>query len=194
MSEDQAGWGKVLRKVLTQLHTPWKALSWSRSVTSGEGSPLLTVRLAFVSFLTALAGYGLVLSFVTKTGVRRSPALFVSMSVVAGIAGLALVGWARSRPLASSSPDVLVKSFTTTLFIGIGFAELPALLGFVGALASRRFWVYLVGLAFSLVGFALTAPTDGAIRRRDEQLMASGSPYLLSDALRQPPSVSTPPR
>jgi hypothetical protein len=47
-----------------------------------------------------------------------------------------------------------------------------------------------VGLAVSLVGFALMAPTARNINRDEERLRAVGSPVSLWDALTGPPDLS----
>jgi len=44
-------------------------------------------------------------------------------------------------------------------------------------------WIYLLGLAFGLVGLWLIAPTRIDIERRQREITAAGSPLSLLDAL-----------
>jgi len=44
-------------------------------------------------------------------------------------------------------------------------------------------WIYLVGLAFGLVGLWMIAPTRSDIERRQREITAAGSPLSLLDAL-----------
>ena len=60
----------------------------------------------------------------------------------------------------------------------------------VGAIITGHWWIFAEGFAFTLIGWILVAPTDGAVRRKDEELAAMGVPYSLRDSLNEP----SPPR
>ena len=147
---------------------------------------LRTLRFIFLSFTLALLMFLVVLATVTSKSEQRSPTTFLALTIAAGVVGLSAVIWNRSRPLQTNSLGAVAQSYMTVSFLSIAFAELPALMGFVGSFITGALWVYLVGLAFTAVGFAMCAPTAAEIRRRDEQLAGLGSPYLLSAALTQP--------
>jgi hypothetical protein len=68
-------------------------------------------------------------------------------------------------------------------FIGVGVAEASALCGFAGVLLGGSRWIYLVGLAFGLVGLWMIAPTRSNIERRQREITAAGAPLSLLDAL-----------
>ena len=158
----------------------------------GTRSRLSTLRLTFAAFAVTSLLVGLVLIVIPAPSERKSATAFAALVAIIGLAGVTLSWRSRSRPLARINASALAASYAAQLFVGIAFAQLPAMMGFVGPFISGSDWVYVMGLAFSLLGYALVAPTDGAIRRGDEQLVAAGSPYLLSEALRQPPSLSSP--
>jgi hypothetical protein len=68
-------------------------------------------------------------------------------------------------------------------FIGVGVAEAAALWGFAGVFLGGSLWIYLVGLAFGLVGLWMIAPARSDIERRQREITAAGSPLSLRDAL-----------
>jgi hypothetical protein len=103
--------------------------------------------------------------------------------VVIGIASLAWVARIRRRPLATTSPEALARHYRALFFIGVGAAADASLLGFVGVFLGGSLWIYLVGLAFGLVGLWMIAPTRSDIERREREITAAGSPLSLRDAL-----------
>jgi hypothetical protein len=103
--------------------------------------------------------------------------------VVIGIASLAYVARIRQRPLLTTSPEALARYYGALFFIGVGVASAAALWGFVGVFQGGSAWIYLVGLAFGLVGLWMIAPTRSDIERRQREITAAGSPLSLLDAL-----------
>jgi hypothetical protein len=73
-------------------------------------------------------------------------------------------------------------------FIGLGAAADAALLGLGGVFLGGSLWIYLVGLAFGLVGLWMIAPTRSDIERRQREITAAGSPLSLLDALTTVPT------
>lgn len=65
-------------------------------------------------------------------------------------------------------------------------AEAAALVGFVAAVVLGPVWVYLVGLAFALVGFARLAPTRRHIELDQQRLAGGGCHRSLLGALMRP--------
>jgi hypothetical protein len=103
--------------------------------------------------------------------------------VVLGIASLAYVARIRRRPLPTTSPEALARSCRALFFIGVGVAETAPLWGFAGVFLGGSAWIYLLGLAFGLVGLWMIAPTRRDIERRQREITAAGSPLSLQDAL-----------
>jgi hypothetical protein len=103
--------------------------------------------------------------------------------VVIGIVSLAFVAWNRRRPLPTTSLEALARSYRALFFIGVGVTGSAALWGFVGVFEGGSLWIYLVGLAFGLVGLSMIAPTRSDIERRQREITAAGSPLSLLDAL-----------
>jgi hypothetical protein len=103
--------------------------------------------------------------------------------VVIGLVSLVWVSLVQRRPLSTTSLEALARSYRAWFFIGIGIAVEPGLWGFVGALLGGSLWIYLVGLAFALVGLWMIAPTHQDIERRQREITATGSPLSVLDAL-----------
>jgi hypothetical protein len=58
-----------------------------------------------------------------------------------------------------------------------------------GTFIAGSLWIYLVGLPFALVGFAIIGPTRTNIERRQQALRALSSPLSLGQALMNHPST-----
>jgi hypothetical protein len=141
----------------------------------GQFLGLALVPFLFLGSLTFIASFD---------GKLAGPA-FVAV-VAMGVVSLSALLWLRSRPLTAATDVSPAALYRSTFFIGIASAEVPALWGFAGVVIGGSLWIYLIGLAFSMIGFALIAPTRGDIERRQEQLAAAGSPLPLLDALMTP--------
>lgn len=72
------------------------------------------------------------------------------------------------------------------MFVGIGLAETPVILGLLAALLLGEWWVFVPGLAFGLWGLARVAPSRRNIERREEQLRSTGQTLSLLESLRLP--------
>jgi hypothetical protein len=105
-----------------------------------------------------------------------------------GVYSLAAMAWIRRRPLVTGSPEALAGSYRARFFIGVGLAQSAALFGLAGVFIGGSLWIYLVGLAFGLVGFWMIAPTRLDIERRQREITAAGSPISLLDALTADPT------
>ena len=69
------------------------------------------------------------------------------------------------------------------VFIGVGIAEIPALVALALTLATDALWVYLIGMAFSLLGFFRIAPSKQNLARYQEAIRSGRSPLDLTEAL-----------
>jgi hypothetical protein len=182
--------------------------SWSRSVFldgaprdpgwrlfgSNRSAPVVQLRSLLTITVLAIAFFPVALSLMIdpehQSGRDFEPA-WTLWPLVAGVAASLLgVGWARGRLLSGTTARALFVSYNRRFFIGFAFAELPTLLGFVVAFVTSRLWPCVVGLAVSLVGFAMMAPTARNIHRDEERVQAVGSPVSLWDALTLPPDRS----
>lgn len=115
-------------------------------------------------------------------------ALVVVLAYGAGSLGGVLVF--RRRPLDPSGPDQLAVSFRSLFLTQMAFATAPAVMGFVFQFVVGARWPVLLGMGFSAVGLTLAAPTRGDIRRRQEQITASGSLLSLEETLITSPAGS----
>jgi len=147
-----------------------------------ERNGLIVLRNVFLGLLVSLFLFVFALSFIAPWdgGDERWVPWAV---VVIGIVSLAWVARIRRRPLLTTSPEALARYYRALFFIGLGVAAEPALLGFLGVFQGGSAWIYLVGLAFSLVGLWMIAPTRRDIERRQREITATGSPLSLLDAL-----------
>jgi hypothetical protein len=103
--------------------------------------------------------------------------------VVIGVVSLAYIARIRRRPLPTTSPEALARHYRALVFVGLGVAADAAMLGLAGVFQGGSLWIYLVGLAFGLVGLWMIAPTRSDIERRQREITAAGSPLSLQDAL-----------
>ena len=152
-----------------------------------ETNGLVGLRRVFLGILFALFLFLWAMSFIAPWdgGDER----WVPWAVVAiGIVSLAWVASIRRRPLPTNSPEALARHYRALFFIGVGFAESAAMFGLVGVLIGGSLWIYLLGLAFALVGLWIIAPSHMDIERRQSEIRAAGSPLSLLDAL-----ISVPP-
>jgi len=147
-----------------------------------ETNGLIVLRSVFLGLLVTLFLFLVPLSFIGPWdgGDERWVPWAV---VVIGIASLAWVARIRRRPLPTTSPEALARHYRALFFIGVCAAADAALLGFAGVFLGGSSWIYLVGLAFGLVGLWIIAPTRSDIERRQREITAAGSPLSLLDAL-----------
>jgi hypothetical protein len=147
-----------------------------------ETNGLIALRSVFLSLVAALLFFVVPYSFIAPWdgGDERWVPWTV---VVIGIGSLAGVGWIRRRPLPTTSLEALARSYQALFFIGVGVASAAALWGLAGVFLGGSLWIYLVGLAFGLIGLWMIAPTRSDIERRQREITAAGSPLSLLDAL-----------
>lgn len=155
------------------MFVPWVGLQ--RAQKEGVNA-LEMLRQLFTAFASALLLIGLVVLFLASGGTNENS---MSAGVVAvGVAGYGVVSLFLprlfERPLDCADTKALVVSYRTRFFLRIAFADAAALVGFVGFFLADRWWLYAVGAAFALVGFLRLAPTQGNLRRDQEDLNRSG--------------------
>lgn len=172
-ADEDPGWRPALRALI-----PFVGIKW-RPQPAPDG--ITTIRSIFVGMVSALPLIAYSLTYIVQTSREWSPAS--AAVIAAGLdshTGLTLLG---RRPLTTDSLDSLSESWRTRWFLGVGLAEIPALLGFSLAIVTDALWVYLPGMAFGSAGFWRVAPTKASLRSDQERLRAAGSPLDLTEAL-----------
>jgi hypothetical protein len=185
-NHEDPGWWPSLRGLW------WYAIPFVGSVMRvrarrGGTNGLIVLRRMFLGLIVPLFLFLVALSFIEPWdgGDER----WVPWAVlIIGIVSLAWVARIRRRRLSTTSLEALARSYRALFFIGLGVAEGAALWGFAGVFLGGSLWIYLVGLAFALVGLWMIAPTRLDIERRQSEITAAGSPLSLLDAL-----ISVPP-
>jgi hypothetical protein len=147
-----------------------------------EESGLVVLRTVFLGIVVSLFLFLWAMSFITPWdgGDERWAPWAV---VVIGIVSLAYIARIRRRPLPTTSLEALARYYRALFFIEVGVAVAAALWGLVGVFLVGSLWIYLVGLAFGLIGLWMIAPTRSDIERRQREIAAAGSPLSLLDAL-----------
>ena len=149
---------------------------------------LTALRSVFVGMVAALPLFLLPLFFIAPWNGRGESAWALGLVVLLGTIGLFRVRTARNRPLRIESTERLASSYRANFFIGVGHSVAPSVVAFIGTFFANKLWLYLVGLAFGFLGFALIAPTRADIERRQQQIAAQGSSLSLLEVLMAPPS------
>lgn len=147
-----------------------------------ETNGLVILRSLFIALVAALFLFIVALSFIAPWdgGDERWVPWLV---ILGGIVSLAWVSSIRQRPLRATSLEGLANWYRALFFIGVGMAVAAVMWGFVGVFLGGSLWIYLLGLAFGLVGMWMIAPTRRDIERRQREITAAGSSLSLLDAL-----------
>jgi hypothetical protein len=180
---DDPGWVPAVRLSLPFLLLPGLGLRWMLRRSKIDG--LTSLRAIFVRIVSALFILLVPLVFL-HPGPSGSSWLVYALSAL-GLADFLLVRWIVSRPPKATSMETLAGAFRGSFFIGVGLAESAALFGFVCFFIEGKLWLYLLGMAFTLLGLAWIAPTRAAIARGQEKIDAQGSSLSLGKALMQVP-------
>lgn len=173
------GWGPVFARA-TQLF-PYRS-----KASAAAADPLSVMRLIFVGLVSALFLYIVAFSFSTpwNSGSEGAAPWIV---IAVGLLSLVGIAWVRRRPFNVQDETSLPGVFRTLMFLGIGIGEVPALFALVMMFVTKSLWVYLIGLAFSLLDLWLIGPTKTEIARRQRQLVEAHLPHDLTRALMTPP-------
>jgi hypothetical protein len=93
----------------------------------------------------------------------------LTLAAIATAAGVRI----GRRPLPTDGDATM--AFRTRMFVSIAVLNTGALIGFVAAFLVEAAWPYLVAAVLSLIGFALTAPTEARVRAEQQDLQRRGS-------------------
>jgi len=177
---EDPGWRPSLRFLI-----PYAVLFQRRS----RRDPITTLRILYLSFLSALVLYGFVLLFISSFASERD-----GVGWAIGIGALALVNLVVvrlvERPLSCESDAALSAAYRNRFFVRIAFAESSALLGFVAAFIIHGSWIYFFSALCSLPGFLRAAPSPAALMRDQEELNSRGCARSLIEAIRRTPPKS----
>jgi len=183
---EDPGWRPVFRAMGRQ----WLSFGMSSRRRTREvrsGGMLVPIRLIVLGVVMAVLLFVQMLTFIESRLAPDAGRAWVSWAVLAvGLIFVAALGVIRARPLDASSGERLLTTYKASLFIEIGLAEAPALLGLAVSLLVRARLPYLAGLGPSLAGFALLAPTRRDIERRQQQVDEQGSTLSLGRLLTTP--------
>lgn len=185
--QSDPGWRRPLKRMLLLLIPVFQFFAFRR-LEAGGGHALTSLRSIHLSMVASSGLFGIALLFIVPSqrwwSVDRNT-WFIWVVLAAGCLNLLGVRWVRNRPLTATSNHEIVTLYNGLFFIGVGYAMGSVLIALVGTIVMNAGWVYLVGLAFTMIGLLLIAPSRREIARRDEQLIRSGSPLSLSAALEQ---------
>jgi hypothetical protein len=187
MNPEDSGWRPAIRESWPFL-LPWVGLLLARRPSRAKSGGLNTIRALFVHAIIWLFAILIILRLLNQSHHTLDHG-FGWPLVVAGFGLIALTGiaWARSRPLITEDPRKLAGAYKGIFFISLGLADSAALFGFVAFFISSNIWVYVEGMALSLIGLWLIAPTRGAIARQQDKIQAQGSALSLLAAQLEPP-------
>jgi hypothetical protein len=167
---------------------PFLDLFVRRYIKRTSPDELTGLRASFLSLVWPLFIFLLILPAVSSGNGSDNVAWFPLFLAAYGVFCLANILRFQRRPLMTTSPQALAVSYRAFMFIGAGFADSVAFMGFAGVFLAGKSWLYLLGLMFALVGLTLVAPTEADIERKQRQVEAQGSPLSLLEAL-----IETPP-
>jgi hypothetical protein len=183
---EDPGWGYALRALI-----PIVGLRY-RAQRAPDG--LTALRNVFVGLVAALPLFLVSFSYIVE---EPGPVGLAPYTVV-GVGLLSTLGISilYRRTLPTESLKSLAASWRARFFIGVGFAEFPALVGLVLTLPTDTLWIYLIGMAFSLIGFWRIAPSRRNLARDQDAIRSTGSPLDLIEALMTagPHAPGSPPR
>ena len=157
-----------------------------RYLRRAGGDALVMLRSLYLSFLTSLVLYGVVLSFITPF--RGDDAALSWLIFIGALTIFNLLLVRRlERQLSCDSDASLVGAYRTRFFLRIALAESIVLFGFVAASVTKSTWVYFAAVFLSVPGFLRAAPTRAALSRDQDELTAQGCGRSLVAAFRQRP-------
>jgi hypothetical protein len=159
-----------------------------RALRGRSQDGLLMLRQLFLHFLVAVLLIGMVAGVVSldERPSSTEQQVAVILLVALGTACLAAAEWFGRKPLDCSDDAHLAVGYRSRFFLRIAFSEAVALFGFVSVFVVGRWWLYWVGAAFTLVGFARLAPTAANLTADQWRLTQAGCTRSLVEVLSKP--------
>ena len=187
MNEDP-GWGWAVRGVGWGLVPHMTFHRYRRIAARGDVHGLLALRAGFVAFVT-LVGLVSATVVVMAVGGGLEPDDLPLGLVALGVAAVGVLNQVGMRSLGReldcSSDHALASSYATRFFLRMAFSNASALVGFVAFIVTGEPVMYVVGLAFTVVGLRYSMPTAGNLARDQYELASGGCHRSLVDALRR---------
>ncbi len=185
---EDPGWRRSLVGLILFMPTISLVLAQRRA---GQVDGLVLLRTVYLSFLSTLVAITLVIAVILgiPADPDRSQGAGVA-SLVVVVVGLACLLGARqisNRALECTSEQALAESCRKSFFLGVALVELVALVAFVASFVVDAGWLFLLGAAFSALGFAWLAPTASHLTRRQEDLSRAGCGLSLRAAVGRVP-------
>lgn len=164
---------------------------WKFSPSSTQrGNQLVALRWVFLAFVGTVLILGVSVAPIVGNKHPTGPIVLpLTVIVAAGVASL-IIQYVWQQRLDCSSRPALAEAFRSRLFLRLALAQAPSLIALAMCIALGPWWVYYIGLAFSLVGMWKFGPTVANIRRDSEQLWQSGCTESLLGALADGPTSS----
>jgi hypothetical protein len=184
--DEDPGWPLRAELLLALIPGVGRLLLRRRAAKSANG--LVLLRQLFVNFCLAIVTFGVVLVFLWPSQSKEAPSPGLALGLVVLGAGAGIVMLFIEKPLNCES---LAGSYRVRFFLRMALSEVASLFGFVGFFVASVWWVYPVGAAITLLGFARAAPTRSHLRRDQERLREHGCFQSLVAALSAPPGPAT---
>jgi hypothetical protein len=154
---EDPGWRTALRDVGWFVLPIMHALMWRRS-RSEDG--LTSLRRIHLSLVDSLLLFFIAYAYIAPWNGGSVGAVPAVLALI-GVACLFAIRFLKRKPLVGNTSDGLAANYRVHYFVGVGYATVPALFALAAVLTTQALWLYLVGLPFSLVGFALIAHEGG---------------------------------
>ena len=136
-------------------------------------------------FWAIVAGVLLLLALAVALPTQGRDGFGWLVPLVAGYGAIAaaVVAWIRRTPLRAIDGPDLARRYVARLMLGAAVAETPVALGFAGTLVAGDPWPGVLGAGWGILALSLVAPTNADLDRRQAELLSSGSPLSIRDAL-----------
>ena len=180
------GWAPALRAGLLDVFAPWRIVGRTKRLSHLDG--LTTTRIIWLVLIESLLLFLITLSFIAHDRPAHPAGGWLLAVALVGCASAFLTFNVIQRTsLKGGEPEALLKSYQMRFFIGFAEAEVAALFGFVVVFVTGRLVSYVIGLAFTLVGMMLVAPTTKNLARDQRALREQGSSLSLVEVLMSGP-------
>jgi len=175
------GWPRQAALLWTLL--PFTGFGMTRIVV-GDG--LMSLRQLFLKFASLGVWVGVVILLFVRPGGPLTRG-WITAEVVVGIgAVIGVVVLRNVRRLDCTSARTLGGSYRARVLTSLPAAMAPLTFGFLFSILAECRWIYVIGMAFAAVAFALAAPSAGDLRRTQARLDADGCTRSVIAAVRTP--------
>jgi len=181
--EHDPGWQFTWRSILSALppRRPGR-----HSASDPGGDQLVILRQTFVSFSLAIVLVSVVVVILGDITQGNEP-VTASIGMVVGAGVVSLIGGRLvRRQLDCSSNLTLASGYRNRFFVRLALAEAAALFGFAVGIGLGPWWVYFIGLGFTVIGFAGLMPSQRNLAADQNELTANGCHRSLIMAIRNP--------